>query len=305
MTFRAFIYKFANNTKQRYFRTRDPFVSHKAKPLVAYRCYGGTVEQLSPVSVPATCTLANNLIQPAGFVEVQGAVYDLSKEGIYRFYRLPDLSEQRVVCNEGLESLLQMVGYLWSYGDRDQKLSCIEGLQFLTNHRLIALCGNIAECAAAILDMFGVQTRLVAMMTLDEWGGQDDGHTLLEIKDPSDQWFLYDPSTNIVFLHNKKRLSLIEFCHHRFEKIDLEKLPGNTGYAAYATSSYDYDFWIAERMLSEHSLLTWYQKAGALPLIVDQGKLIGSSDFVLDKDQDRVLSRYELMNEKKFRKKFY
>lgn len=305
MTVREFIYRALYKLKRVVLRPRDPFVFGEANPLIGYRCFAGKIERLAPETVPADVSLSNGVIQSPGFVEVAGVVFDLRREGVYRFYRLSSLSEQRVVCTGGAESILQSVGYLLGYGNNDDTISETNLVKELTRRRVVGSCGTLSLVTQKILSNVQVLSRVVVLMTLDPWGGHDDGHTLLEIADRGNNWYLYDPSFGMCFKRDGRRLSLVEFSKFKNEGIELESLPSNSGYSRFASRGYDYDFWIGERFLSPDRLLDWYRRVGDLPLVADNGRLYCPQSSVRSDSDQRILSRYVILTDGEFQERFY
>lgn len=304
MTAREFIYRALYKIKQFIIRSRDPFVFVEANSLVGYRCFAGEVELLRPEDVTADFKLSESVIQSPGLVEVAGVVFDLRRDGVYRFYKLPSISEQRIVCNGGGD-LLQSLGYLLGYGDDDDKTSIAKLFKKLNRRRVVASCGTLTLVAQKILTCFGVISRPVVLMSLDPWGGHDDGHTLLEITDHDNNWFLYDPSFGVCFKKDGRRLNLVEFSKFKNEMLELEQLPVHPGYSRFNSKDNDYDFWIGERFLSPDRLWDWYRRVGDLPLVSDKGRLYCAQSRVKSGDAQRISSRYVIIADDDFQKRFY
>jgi hypothetical protein len=305
MMIREWIYRAIYKLKIVLLRRRDPFVFKEANHLVGYRCYGGEIERLLPLAESANTPFSSGLLQSPGFVQVAGLVFDLRLDGVYRFYQLPSLSEQRLVCTAGLKSILQSFGYLLGYGDEDDKFSENTLIKELTSRRVVGSCGTLSLLTHKVLTKVHVLSRVVVLMTLDSWGGMDDGHTLLEIADCDNNWFLYDPSFGVCFKKDGRRLSLIEYSKLRNERIELERLPVSPGYSKFTNRSYDYDFWIGERFLSATYLLEWYRRVGELPLVGENGRLYCPRSSVKSGSELRILSRYVILSDYDFHKKFY
>lgn len=305
MNARDLIYRAIYKLKQVVLRPRDPYVFEEANPLMAYRCYAGEVELLEPVDKSADTLLSSNVLQASGFVEIAGNVFDLRRDGLYRFYQLTTLSEQRIVCSGGTDSILQTIGYLFGYGNDDDKSSGKNLYTALAQRRVVGSCGTLARVAQQILSRIHISSRVVVLMTTDQWGGQNDGHTLLEISDSDKKWFLYDPSFGICFRKDGHRLSLVDFSKLRNESLEIERLPANLGYSRFNSRGYDYDFWIAERFISSARLLDWYRRIGGIPLVCDMERLFCPHSSVLQRDQQRVASRYEILSDTDFQKMFY
>ena len=82
--------------------------------------FGTAIETIYPVNFdPNAKELDSGLVLEAGLYNVDGLTFDLSRDGLYRFYKLPSVSEQRVVCKNKFSSASQILGYLFCYGNRD------------------------------------------------------------------------------------------------------------------------------------------------------------------------------------------
>jgi len=284
---------------------RGAYIDTTRNHIQAYRCYAGDVVPISPVAGMGTA-LNSGLFQQVGLVEVSGITFDLKEEGVYRFFQLPTISEQRIVCSGGIESLLKMIGYLWAYGNVDERIRVSELENALVNRCVVATCGKLSAIAKRIFYMYGISSRMVAMVTCDKWGGQDDGHTLVEVKINKNKWILYDPSYNCCFRFNGERLSLMEFTNVvKSGEYCIEKLPGNIGHSVFKTDSYDYGFWADQRMLSESMLRKWYKKICDIPLIRDKDTYYFPLGYVPEIDLDRISSRYRPIEDSSFFRTFY
>ncbi len=268
----------------------------------AYCCFAGKIEKLSPVENTNSNCLSKSIVQEPGFVEVEGEVYDLKSVGVYKFYRLSSYSEQRIVCpSKGdIDPILNMLGYLFQYGNLDQALPQQALLDNLTSKTLSTTCGNQAYIAQQIMSLFDIETRLVAGITLQEWNGYDDGHSLLEVKDARGQWFVYDPSFKCYF----KDTTLYELSHSSTKLEKIEFLPGQLGCGGFRSNNFDYGFWVEERLLSKEALFEWYNRVLEVPLIYSDGRYNYPTSLVPFNDKSRISSKYNPLPDDDF-SKFY
>lgn len=285
----------------------NPYIDPKNNALHAYRCYNGIVEVVSPVQnheYPECTELSSRLIQEPGFVCIDNQVFDLRGDGVYRFYRLPVLSEQRIVCKGGVESFLKCAGYLWRYGLSDDAESPERLEKYLKTRTVSCSCTKTADLSVYLMTALGIEARVVASMSKKDWGGQDDGHTLLEVK-INGQWIAYDPTFNVLFSGGGKMLSILDVALRDFSEIQLQNLPGNPGFSSYETPHYNYDFWVMERFLSEDSLRQWYGRILAAPFIFSEGRFTGLKCLI---DSEGFLKNshiFALLEQDVFEKKFY
>ena len=290
-----------------------PDVHPDVNPLYAHRCHAGRTDRWQPVpSVSAhgeASGLADGIFQPPGFVSVDGTVFDLRAEGVYRFYRLPRLAEQRIVWHGTLDSLLNMLGYLWAYGLVDDSIEPDDALVLVRNRVVVAGCNNLARIVAKLLTLAGFAARRVALASLDPWGGQDDGHTLVEVWPEEGRWsswLLYDPSFNVCFMENGRRLSLVDAVDgFRNRRVTLSRLPGNFRHGTYRTADFDYCFWVSERRDSDEMLYDWYCRIAGVPLILDDGKYAFCASGLAGRDRERLTRRYRMMHRDEFLNRFY
>lgn len=281
-----------------------PYIYEEETELVVYRGYDGVVTPLSPVEQPQSVELSRSLMQEAGYVKVEGQVYDLREDGVYRFYRLPDISMQRIVCGGDLQSALKMMGYLFVYSARDNIRPVDDLYRMLASKTVYAGCSPVSQVVSRILSDLGISNRKVACMKNARWNGHDDGHSFLEVKGDDGKWFAYDPSFSCVFKRDGKALSLSEIVSDKVS-FEIAALSGHRTHGAYESSSYDYGFWVEERFLSEDRLLAWYNSIFDVPLIQEEGQYYYPKDHVSDDNAACFQYYYEALDKEKFKKKFY
>ena len=288
----------------------DPDVHPDANPLYAHRCYGGRIERWHPVPAASATKnatgLTEGIFQPPGFVAVDGSVFDLRAEGVYRFYRLPRLSEQRIVWHGELDSLLSMLGYLWVYGWADDPIESHVALAAVRRRVIVAACHCLTHLAVAVLASAGVTARPVALASLGQWGGRDDGHTLVEVRSSEAGWFLYDPSFNICFMEDERRLSLVGTVESLSRwRARLERLAGNQGHGSFYPRRLGHTFWMEERRESGAILYDWYCRLAGVPLVGDEGTYFFPADEFAADDRERLARRYRAMHRDAFMDRFY
>lgn len=270
-------------------------------PIMAYRCYGGEVEVIQPVEQAEQAEkLSDALFQSPGMVSVGGKNYKLEQDGVYRFFQLDKLSEQRIVCGaESLNSLMNMLGYLWKYGNTDDALTDEVMCKKAMNRTIVAGCGSLSRMAIYILNRYRIEARLVAGMTLEDWNGYDDGHTCLEVKNTEGKWCLYDPSYSRLF----EGKGIADVCADA--SILPKILTGQTGSGSFERNRYNYDFWIEQRALSVSALGEWYRRVFQVPLIYAGTNFVYPEEFASDAKPERFSQRYVSMKNVDFFKTMY
>lgn len=278
--------------------------------LYAHRCHADHFQRWHPVSAAtAVCDvgdLGEGIFQSPGFVTIDNSVFDLRPEGVYRFYRLARLSEQRIVWHGNLDILLSMLGYLWVYGALNDPEDRGAALSAMRRQVIAGTCFRLASVATELLADAGVTARIVVLVTVDSWGGRDDRHTLVEVQSPDSDWFLYDPSFNLCFVENGRRLSLVSAVESlKRERATLEHLPGTVGHGPFNMRRLGHSFWVDERIGSNDILHDWYRRLAGVPLVHDNGIEFFSKEGLTVRDQKRFSSRYRMMSRQAFLARFY
>lgn len=241
----------------------------------AYRCHAELAEYLDPLFTLEGQCLPDTLLVSPGTYRVGHVSFALEQEGIYRFYLPGHLSEQRLVCQQGVDSLLQMQGYLWRYGNGDDFASFQEMLEFLKHRPINLTCGYLAELSAYLFEKIQVTSRPVSLLSDQPPNGFDDGHDLLEIEHPQWGWILYDPSFHLLFKCREQYLNLLDFITHmdsQPEEVKFQELPGNKEVGTFRTLQHEFELWVGARLLVPGALKKWYTRLARWPMIAKQGQ---------------------------------
>jgi hypothetical protein len=151
------------------------------------------------------------LTSPAN-VNVGGAIYNYSGEGLYRVYNASNALVRQTLVYGG--DYWQFAGHLSRihlHSHFDDGKSSSE-LTSLARQGMIHLtCTSISDYASSQLAAVGLTTRRVQSLTLDPWNGYDDGHSLIEIRDPTEnRWVLYDVEIGTFANNGGHRLNLFD-----------------------------------------------------------------------------------------------
>ena len=145
-------------------------------------------------------------------VNVGGTVYNFAGGGLYRIYSGSTLVGQTLLYTGdywGFAEQLSRV-HLHASDDDGDSTTQLDSLARGGN-MLLLTCGPISAYASSHLQAVGVQTRIVSTLTLDPSNGYDDGHTLMEIRDPvENRWVLYDPEIGTCLRNGGNRLNLLD-----------------------------------------------------------------------------------------------
>lgn len=283
-----------------------PFSVEDNTPFVYY-AFLNHIELIPNTTQKDSLELPESLIIPPGKYNFYGNTYELQKEGLYRFVYPPKENKQRIVYDRNLTALLSSLSWIVSHGNSDNSKSNDELTRKAMKSKLFLTCGKISSWAHYILNTQGINSRVVAGLTLDEWNSYDNGHTLIEVyRKEYNKWVVYDLDQNAYFLHNGEPLSLIEFANYsasgnyeiRYISSDIRVDISN--FLARDTN-YDYAF-VAERKVN--SLKLWYKRVMQVPMIRD-----GSYYYFFDNTHrsriESYSSSYRYMDEEQFMEKFY
>ncbi|WP_435641551.1 transglutaminase domain-containing protein [Micavibrio aeruginosavorus] len=296
--------RFLWRLRWRYFPLKNPYVNKEHNKLYAYRCYDGKVQAISPVQGGGAKGLSENLIQEPSFISLEGNTFDLRQDGVYRFYKLGEILEQRLVCSGGVTSFFKMAGYIWCYGNADVGQTEISLYKKARNRTVSCTCGELSKFALFVLSELGHKARLVASVSQDGWGGQDDGHTLLEVY-LGMEWIAYDPSFNMLYKKGNDFLSLYDLISLGVADVTLYELPGHAGCKDFITKDYNYGFWVEARLLSKEFLREWYAHVIDVPLISERKKFYFPIGKVTEENMARFQWQYFPMKDDDFINLFY
>ncbi len=148
-------------------------------------------------------------------LDFKGLVYSVNEEGLYRFFDMENFLMRQFYYY--IDDLWLFAGHLsrmhihgWRGWDKESFYAKLEKAK---TGKLSITCGPTANFIHEVFRMYGVQSRIVHTLTLDEWNEYDNGHTLLELLDPkTDKWTFYDSDVGCMMIDAGKPLSLGEVC---------------------------------------------------------------------------------------------
>jgi hypothetical protein len=286
------------------------FVEYKKTDVIAYRCIANELERCKSSNLDKTIVpkkLPNELFISKGIYSIEDKLFNLQKEGLYRFYALDRINEQRIIPPKEIVKVLGTISWLWSYGNIDESLDINKLLSIALNKKLCLGCSKLSFFCCSILTKLGYSSRVVACYSADEWDNFDDGHTLIEVCDESGKWILYDPSFKCVFKKNNKLLSLLELLHciRTGTEYQIQTFGGGEKLGVFKSNNYDYNFWIEERMFSEKKLVEWYNHILWIPLIYESNKFYFTGNNEIKEKIINLSNSFIHMNIRDFIDKFY
>jgi len=256
-------------------------------PLVAVRRSLTAELQLDPVySCNSKPDPGYALLEP-GLYEIGGQNFDLSQPGYYYFSQVGRFSRQLVVAASDVLETLGLITNLWICGQPDDSFPrdyggrnrTIDKNDFvgskITAAPVMGGCVALSSWSVAILGSLNIEARVVAAISTGEWFGQDDGHTLVEFRNPiSGHWNLFDPSYGLVIPHN-----LVEACLQG-ESLELIDLCCKPSIAQWRTSDFDYQLWLRSRSSVFSVRHEWFQRVLNIPLLQDRNQFYFAHDLL-------------------------
>ncbi|WP_434685295.1 hypothetical protein [Pseudanabaena minima] len=252
-------------------------VSHKQNPVICYRCNGMMLNSIYPLQQPIErfssslnpVNLPNKIVIEPNIYQVRDILFELNDIGLYRFYALNEINEQRLILSgNDVTSIVKVLAHIWDYGSQDINLDKRQIQQVILHRKIILPCSSLAFLCLDLLQMIHIKARVIAVLTMEEWNQLDDGHTLIEIFDPIEGWFIYDPSFKCIFRAKNQKLSLLQLIdiisNHQQYEIEFLTIK-NTN--VFRNASYDFSFWVEHRSNNEYELRKWYQRIFQIPLI--------------------------------------
>lgn len=275
------------------------------KPYV-YFAYSTNSEAISDIPGHQDAVhLPDSLIIPPGVYNYHGYIYQLNKEGLYRFFHYAKGNQQRIVFNGNLDALLSGLSWMVSLGTIDNGKSAEELNSKASKENLFLTCGPTAKWVNSILNKLGIKSRLVSSLTLGKWNQYDNGHTLIEVfRKKYNKYVLYDIILHTYFLYKDRPLSLVELINHvSSDDYDIRSL-ANINASYNFSNDYDYGFIIEYIAANEKSLRRWYKRVMQVAMIHDGGQIF----FFDEKNRARIegySSSYKYMDKREFLEKYY
>ena len=277
----------------------------------AYFAYQTSINEIiADLSLVDSEPLPDELLILPGHYAFQNLNYDLTKEGLYRFY-LPEIeNQQRIVFNGDIDSLLSSIAWIYSHGNSDNNKSIKELDDKASHSKIFGTCDNISHWIMHILDDRQIKSRVVQTLTVEDWNSYNNGHTMIEIyRADFNKWVLYDLDNNAYFSVNQVPLSLLEF-HESIDKgnynihfladdtkNDISNFKGKDGY--------DYAFFAEGINSNEDTLRNWYNRVVQVILISDTDDNLYFYNDQYREQTESYSNQYKFLEYKEFVQRFY
>lgn len=241
-------------------------------PRPAFHTYLQIMTPIEEQAVNDGAVLPSTLVIPPGRYKVNGATYDMTTEGLYRFFDYSTLlTIQRIVYSADPVAIISSVMWLTTQSYADNSLTYPQMTERAKTDKLRIACGYATLWTKALLDAIGIPSRMVNGMTTETWNYVNDGHAMLEAF-LNNKWVLFDFSFNTRFKKNGIYLNLIEVIEN-MSNYEIEQMTIDTSYDV--TGLYYQGHSLAsmfEPMISTSILYDLYARLLQTPLVYDGGK---------------------------------
>ncbi|MGC9065254.1 MAG: hypothetical protein ACP5JO_01315 [Candidatus Ratteibacteria bacterium] len=246
-------------------------------------------------------------------VEFMGNVYKLTNEGLYRFSVITKSVRNLIMIKNrhSVIPVLKALSLMQIHGNRDQSTTMKQRKKLLLSRYWISLaCGDISALTKEVLSDAEITSRLVSVLTLEDWNTYNNGHVLIEVFFPDvSRWVLVDVDMGYIFMHNGELLSSYSFWKCLKENrcimfVPLSQKEIDPLWLENDYYSYAHMWRVMERDLN--SKLSWYKRIFQTFGFQSEGKFIYIGD---GKDAKRIIEyrgHYSTtLPEREFIEKFY
>lgn len=252
--------------------------------------------------------LPNKLVIAPGTYSIDGEAYSFSENGVYRSFCGQQGQIQRIVWNgetslKAIDDLMSSICWIMYHGRKDENLKNEELSTIATNRKINVSCGRGALWVKEVLEQLKVPSRVVTVLTMDEWNDYDNGHTMIEVWcEDMHQWIVYDIDNNVTFGFQGERLNLLSLSSHiKTDDYVIYRLATDVGYSG---DDDDYTFWFEKILHDEMSLRDWYKRVIQVVLVGDDN-VYYFSDIANRNRVESYAGNYKFMPYDKFMEKFY
>lgn len=216
---------------------------------------------------PAPSSLPVPLVISPAIYTIGTKSYDCRGfEGLIKVILGPGQTVNRIIYQGDAYALLSGLCWLCTHGDEEERASGEASANWITRmgttaktQKLRLRCGPTVEFVSWFLNYYGIQTRTVRWLTMQDpagqdWGGVDEGHVVLESK-IGGQWRLFDPDNGAFYtdaqgIHVEARTLPAIVADDSFV---IERLDADAAYASEASEVGEFDAagWIELTMLRD------------------------------------------------------
>jgi hypothetical protein len=244
--------------------TDEATATSAAGPPTVYHAVGTTVTPIDPLPVDAV-PLPDTLVIEPGLYSFHGGTYDATQEGVYRFLAPGLENQQRIVYRDDIDAFMSAVAWVYAHGHGDDNKPFNTLVEKAKTGKLLGTCGGLASWVVQLGRQHGITARMVAGLTLDEWNGYDNGHTMIEAWHPGHgKWVVYDLDINAVIERGGVPLNMVEFVDAvPTDDYDIVKVASDTqvDVAKYENpDGYNYGFFLESTYASDEMIRRFYRR---------------------------------------------
>lgn len=263
---------------------------------------GDRHEEISPVKDAQTIAAVSALndlplvIEPGMIVKWNERNYLLEKEGRYCFVEGHRLLRQVIVYKKDKMMLFRGLAQIQIHGHRHDELSFQEIAEVAKKGHVSLTCGSISSFICKLFPSLGIQARMVLTLTMEEWNGYDNGHTMTEYWDDElKRWVLLDIDGHCLFKIGDRFLNLFEFGTainqgKNYEIVHLTKL-GLYDYGDRLDDGMDQTCAFDDIFHDETALRRWHKR------VVQTFGISYNNKFVFYADDPEKISRIQSYSE--------
>jgi hypothetical protein len=156
------------------------------------------------------------IITSPTLLQLGDATYALFREGLYRVRqgngKSSKVVRQAIVSRGDVWRLAGHLSRVYVYGNRHLSETQAQWDEHVRNGEPLSLqCFAISSFVHHHLSALEIPSRQVSCVTGSNWDNCNDGHALMEIRDPKeDRWILFDPTIGARFWNDGHWLDLVE-----------------------------------------------------------------------------------------------
>lgn len=203
---------------------------------------------------------------------------------ILLFFSISNLGSANEIDVEGIVSYIAKM-HEHGYGDNSKSFE--ESLKISKQRKLQMTCTAICNFTINLCNRLGIKTRLILLLTLDEWNSYNNGHSLVEIFNDG-KWKLWDIDLKNYFTLKGADLNAYQFCQ------------------AVSQGSYEIIRFSDEiRNLEGQDLTKIYQRVAQIPLIKEGANFYFTSNEDVKQRIKSYNPSFVYMEKSAFLKRFY
>lgn len=276
---------------------------------MAFRLAATKITALAPFASGKAQPLPDALIIPPGVYTVHDRVYNVAKEGLYRFLHPGVSNHQRIVFKNNIWLLAASISWLTTHGKRDDDKNAFQLEEVAKREKLVLTCGYISAWGKQLFAAHGIPARVVHGRALTNLNNYNTGHTLLEVVIDG-KWTLVDLDIKCCFKQSGRRMSLLEagmaIAEGSYKREPLARAAALASSDFRGPSGYDYGLYCEINLLGDAALNRWFQRIMHLQIIPhEDGLHYATCHASLRRQAMKIWPNLVHLTPAAFEKKFY